>query len=139
LKRNFDERIIETKRKISARACHIMLWGILVVTLYRQLYLKQEFSDYGDYFVIWLIASFYIAFGEVLQGVDPFGGNRYKYLLVPLIMAGSVLAVQIYMGTVVSLSSGLVSFVIAFIASSATLYALYLLYRWWEKKNIGDE
>ncbi len=49
MKRNFDERIIETKRKISSKAFHIMLWGVLVVTLYRQLYLKQEFSDYDDY------------------------------------------------------------------------------------------
>ena len=139
MKRNYDERIVETKRKISSRAFHILLWGIMIVTLYRQLYLRQNFSDYGDYFIIWIVACSYVAFGEVLQGVDPFGANRYKFWLVPLVMAGTILAVQIYMGTVDSFGSGFVSFTIALTSSSALLYVLYLLYRRWEKKTIDSD
>jgi len=139
LKRQFDERIVETKRKISSRAFYIMLWGFLVVTLYRQFYLNQEFSDYGDYFIIWIAASFYVAFGEVLQGVNPFGSSRYKFWAVPLMMAGSILAVQIFQGTVVSFVEGVLTFVIALICSSVTLYVLFLLYRRWEKRNVDSD
>ena len=133
-----DERIIETRRKVSARGFYMLLWGLLVILLYRQFYLGQEFSDYGDIFVVWLLASFYVTIAGTLSGLKLFGGRKINFLLVPVVIAFTILGVNIYSGNVNDLWNGLFCFGTALIASGLTYYAFILLYRAWEKKNLKE-
>lgn len=84
-RKNLDERVVESQRKVNSTACSILLWGILIILLYRQLYLGQEFKDYADIFIVWLVACAYVALGSVLRGIKPFCGKRIGLLVVPLL------------------------------------------------------
>lgn len=133
-----DERIIETKRKVSARGFHMLLWGLLIILLYRQFYLGQEFSDYGDIFVIWLIASFYVTIAGTLSGLKLFGGRKINFILVPIVIAFIILGVNIYSGNVNDLWNSLLSFGTALLGVGVTYYIFILLYRVWEKRNLNE-
>lgn len=133
-----DERIIETRRKVSARGFYMLLWGLLVILLYRQFYLGQEFRDYGDIFVVWLLASFYVTIAGTLSGLKLFGGRKINFLLVPVVIAFTTLGVNIYRGTVNGLGESLLSFAVALLGAGLTFYIFILLYKAWEKRNLKE-
>lgn len=136
--RQVDERIIETRRKVSARGFYLLLWGLLIILLYRQFYLGQEFSDYGDIFVIWLIASFYVTIAGSLSGLKLFGERKINFILVPTVIAFTILGVNIYSGNVNDLWNGLICFGTALIGSGLTYYAFILLYKAWERRTLKE-
>lgn len=136
--RQVDERIIETRRKVSARGFYLLLWGLLIILLYRQFYLGQEFSDYGDIFVIWLIASFYVTIAGTLSGLKLFGTRKTNFILVPTVIAFTILGVNIYSGNVNDVWNGLICFGTALIGAGLTYYVFILLYKAWEKRNLKE-
>lgn len=135
----YDERIIEAKRKIAARGFFILLWGLMIILLYRQFYLGQTFNDYKDIFILWLLCSAYVAFGSSLTGISPYGGVKARLIIAPIVTAVTIVIVQYIMHPNESLLDNTLSFIIAFLASIAVLYFLYWLYIRWEKKNIDLE
>jgi len=137
-KKIVDERIIETRRKVSARGFHLLLWGLLAILLYRQFYLGQEFSDYGDIFIIWLLASFYVTIAGSVSGLNLFGGRKSNLFIVPMVIATTILGVNIYSGNISGFGEGFLSFTVALLGSGLTYYIFILIYKAWEKKNIQE-
>ncbi len=137
-KKIVDERILETRRKVSARGFYLLLWGLLIILLYRQFYLGQAFTDYGDIFVLWLIASFYVTIAGSLSGLNLFGGRKINFLLVPVVVASTTLGVGIYRGSINGLGEGLLSFTTALLGAGLTLAVFIQLYRTWEKRNLKE-
>ncbi len=138
VKECLDERIVNTKRKIASQCCGVFLWGIMIVLLYRQFYLGQQFSEYGDIFVVWLIGCAYLALGQALQGVSLFGGNRLMYVVVPGVISLTTLGIGLYRGTVVSLVSGMGMLIAAFAGALGMLIILKRVYQSWERKNLDE-
>ena len=87
--------------------------------------------------MVWLAACFYVAVGEALHGVNPFGENKLKLVLMPGVMAVVILGVGLYMGAVNSFFDGAMMAIVAFAGAFVVLNALYWLYSRWEKRNLG--
>lgn len=139
VKREIDERITETKRTVASQTCGILLWGILVLLLYRQFYLKQSFTQYADLFILWLFASAYLSLGTTLMGVRPFDRPFGKAIIVPVIISVTILIVNIYQSTISTFLEGFQVLVVAFVSALVCLSLFKLLYTRWEKKNIKED
>jgi len=137
-KQQVDERILETRRKVAGRGFYLLLWALMVILLYRQFYLGQEFSDYGDIFFVWMAASLYVTIAGTLSGLKLFDGKKYALIIVPLVIACSNLGVNIYKGTLQHIGQGVVIFLSSLIGSAAVFFVFLLLYRRWEKRNIAQ-
>ncbi len=137
-RKQVDERILATKRRVTAGGFQILFLGLLIILLYRQFYLGQEFKDYGDIFVLWLLGSFYVTIRGSLSGLNLFTARKYNFIITPLVIAGSVLGVNIYRGSVNSLWEGVLAFTTAFAGAGIAFYFLATLYRNWERKNLDQ-
>lgn len=136
--KQIDERILATKRRVTASGFQIFFFGLLIILLYRQFYLGQEFKDYGDIFVLWLLGSFYVTIRGSLSGLNLFTARKYNFLITPLVIAGSVLGVNIYRGSVNSLWEGFLAFTTALVGAGIVFYLFTTLYRNWERKNLDQ-
>lgn len=137
-KKQVDERIVETRRKIASQGFSFFLLGLMLILLYRQFYLEQEFKDYGDIFVLWILGCLYVTVGGALSGLKLFGERKINLWLVPVIIATTTLGVGIYQGSVETPGEGILSFAVSLVGASVVYFLISLLYRSWEKRNIRE-
>jgi len=138
-KKNCDERIVETRRKINSRAFSLMFFGLMVILLYRQFFLGQSIREYADLFILWMLSAVYVAFGGVLRGINPFPGNRHLFIIFPCVTAATIIVVQWYYGRISTVAEGVVSLTAGLICGYAVYLIMHLLYVRWERKNLGKE
>jgi len=136
MRKQTDERILETRRKVSSRGFYILLYGMMLIILYRQFYLDQQFRDYGDFFILWILGCLYVTIRSTLSGLNLFGERKYNFIAVPFVIAATNLGLGLYKGAIESVWEGILSFTVSLATSGVLLYVLFLLYKNWEKRNI---
>ncbi|MFO8061008.1 MAG: hypothetical protein R6U70_10205 [Bacillota bacterium] len=130
-----DERISRTNAAVTSRGFAILSWGLTIILIYRIFALGQEFSEFGDAFILWIAANGYVALASSLRGVQPFGGLSGRLWLVPGIVALTHTGMVISRGATVA--EVVVAFAVSFAAALAVLLILQSIYRRWENRNLS--
>jgi hypothetical protein len=81
---------------------------------------------------------FYVTIRGSLSGLNLLTERKYNFLITPLVIAGSVLGVNIYRGSVNSLWEGFLAFTTALVGAGIVFYLFTTLYRNWERKNLDQ-
>lgn len=145
-----DERIQSVLHRSRSTGFAIFFFGMLAIFVFRQLYLRQSVSEYGDFFLVWIVAGGCAILASALRGgVDTSADKQSRGIwLVSLVAALAVTCVQVYTNITEGIGFGepmawvasLLTFAFAFVFSlvSMTLVQCFLrfLYRRWERLNL---
>ena len=129
-----DERIRETKNRITSRA--FGAWYVLLLTaiLYRQFYLGQTPMEYWDIALIFFIGTLYVTITGFATGVI-YEDSRGKYVMwTVLVILIAITASNYIRGRLDNIADLLVTLVSALIGIASIGLIFYLLYRRWENK-----
>jgi len=135
--RRTDERTQQAKREATSTGFLILSWGLTAILIYRFYVVGQSPDQLLDFFVVWLAGNAYVALATTLRGVQPFDARSYSIWVVPAIIAATVTAVSAYQGGLESFGDGAITFGVAFVSGLALFWGLQLLYRNWERRNLG--
>jgi uncharacterized membrane protein YkvI len=130
-----DERIKRVRNRISARGFGIWYFLLLISLLYRQFILNQSVEEYWDIALIFFAGTLYVTFAGFSKGaVQESYFRRYAKWSAPVILI-TILAVMFYRNQITSLIDLAGVIVSALIGLTLVGFALYYLYRRWEKQN----
>ena len=133
-----DERIRTTMQRFSAHG--FILWYVMLLAdlLYRQLYLHQPVSEYGDIALIFFGGCLYVSLAFLTHGAYTVSFKKQFMIIFPAVMIG-LLVVRYFKGSMESLYD-LLGSLLGLALSFCILFPLaYYLNRRWEKKCGPDD
>ena len=127
-----DERIKSSLRQIGSKGFWIWYFLLLASLLYRQFYLKQSIEQYWDLAATFFIGVIFVsisifAHGSVHERVTT---RIFPWMAISIII--SVVAVNYFLGNIVSIKQLMVTIISAAIGISLVMVGFYFLYKKWE-------